>query len=67
VEWADVVGDEADQDAHAEKRNDKTEGRDEKAAARAVWYGGPDEKADFCEMKEEQKCGNNKGSKEEKN
>jgi hypothetical protein len=67
VEWADVVRDEADEDSHAEKGNEKGEGGDEKAAARAVGNGGADQKADPGEMKEKKKSGDNEGGKEEEN
>jgi hypothetical protein len=67
MEWADVVGDEADKDAHSEKSNEKCEGRDEKAAARAVGDGGPYQKADVCEMKEEKKGGYDNDGEKEKN
>jgi hypothetical protein len=67
VEWADVVRDKADQDSHTEEGDEKSEGRDEKAAARAVGDGSPNEKADVREMKKKKKGGDNNGGKEEKN
>jgi hypothetical protein len=67
VEWANVVRDQTDKDSNAEKGYKKGERGDEKAAARAVGNGGADQKADAGEMKEKEKCGDNKGGKEEKN
>jgi len=67
VKRADVVRDEADQDAHAEKRDDKGERGDEETPARAVGDGGADEKTDAREMEEQQQGGDNNGCKEEEN
>jgi len=50
MKGADVSGDEADEYSHAEKGDQESEGGDKKAAARAVWNGGPYEEADVCEM-----------------
>jgi hypothetical protein len=67
VKRADVVRDEADQDANTEEGDEKREGGDEKASARSIGDRGAYEKAEVREMKKKKKGGDNKGGKEEKN
>jgi hypothetical protein len=65
VEWADVVGNEADEDSHAEESDEKSDGGDEKASAWTVRDGGSDKKANAREVEEEKKSGDYKSGKEE--